>query len=156
MFQDYALSSYALTCALLMYGTCSFRICSGTKPRARLLCEGGSGLGKEGQSSWRHRQEGQAVKSCDKWRNAQTRFLSGAPKQKGDYSSWLGRKRRLEIQACPQDFRLSCLGCDIHTHSPAQKGSTNIILYPFLLRTCSTSPLGHGHGYDCRGPLFAW
>ena len=47
---------------------------------------------------------------------------------------------------------LQDLGCDIHTHAPAQKGSRDIILYPSVLRACSTNPLGHGHGYECHGP----
>ena len=49
--------------------------------------------------------------------------------------------------------RLTTLGCDIHTHAPAKKGSTtSCILYPFVLRTGCANPLGHGHGYACHSP----
>ena len=44
------------------------------------------------------------------------------------------------------------LSCDIHTHTPAKKSSTNFLLYPFLLRKCSAHCLGHGHGYECHRP----
>ena len=40
------------------------------------------------------------------------------------------------------------LGCDIHSHAPALKGSTKFMLYPFVRRTSSTNWLGHGHGYE--------
>ena len=42
------------------------------------------------------------------------------------------------------------LSCDVHTHTPAPKSSTNSKLYPFLLQMSSTNCLGHGHGYECR------
>ena len=32
---------------------------------------------------------------------------------------------------------------------------TNFLLYPFLLRACSTNCLGHGHGYECHSPVLA-
>ena len=41
----------------------------------------------------------------------------------------------------------------IHTHTPAKKSSANFRLYPFLLQTCFTNCLGHGHGYECHSPL---
>ena len=50
---------------------------------------------------------------------------------------------------------LKPVGCDIHTHAPAKKPSTNFILYPLVLRTCSTNPLGHGHGYEYHSPAWA-
>ena len=68
-----------------------------------------------------------------------------------------GPDRRQSQLFCPSTFAakrgkhrdgLMFMGCDIHTHAPAEKGSTNIILYPFVLRQCSTNWLGHGHGYE--------
>ena len=47
---------------------------------------------------------------------------------------------------------LQKLSCDIHTQTPAKKSSTNFLLYPFLLRKCSTNRIGHGHGYECHSP----
>ena len=41
----------------------------------------------------------------------------------------------------------TALSYDIHTHTPAQKSSTNFILYPFVVQRCSTNWLGHGHGF---------
>ena len=41
----------------------------------------------------------------------------------------------------------STLGCDIHTHAPSPQSSTNFLMYPFVLRTCSAnSLLGMGMG----------
>ena len=40
------------------------------------------------------------------------------------------------------------MGCDIHTHAPAKKGSTNFMPYPLDPRKCSTKPVGHGHGRE--------
>ena len=48
---------------------------------------------------------------------------------------------------------MSFLGCAIHTTAPDKKGSTNFIVYPFVIRKCSANPLGHGHGYECHNPL---
>ena len=44
---------------------------------------------------------------------------------------------------------------DIHTHAPANTSYTNFLLYPFVPSKCSTSPVGHGHGYGCHNPLHA-
>ena len=44
-----------------------------------------------------------------------------------------------------QDVRI--MSCDIHTHTPAKKSSTNFQPYPFLLRRCYTNCLGHGRFY---------
>ena len=45
------------------------------------------------------------------------------------------------------------MSCATHTHTPAQKSSTNFILYPFVIQTCSTNWLGHGHGYEWHSSL---
>ena len=39
------------------------------------------------------------------------------------------------------------MSCAIYTHTLARKSSTNFQLYYFAIRVCSTSWLGHGHGY---------
>ena len=48
---------------------------------------------------------------------------------------------------------LQYMSCDIHTHTPVKKSSTNFRLYPFLLRKCSTNCLGHAHGYERHSPV---
>ena len=40
------------------------------------------------------------------------------------------------------------MSCDIHTRTPAQKSSTNFMLYPFVVEQCSTNWLGRGHWYE--------
>ena len=40
------------------------------------------------------------------------------------------------------------VSCDIHTHTPARKSSTNFQLYYFVIQICYTNWLGHGHGYE--------
>ena len=53
------------------------------------------------------------------------------------------------------------LSCDIHTHTPALKSSTNFQLYYFVMRIYSTNWLGHGYGYEwhslvlSQSPLWA-
>ena len=44
------------------------------------------------------------------------------------------------------------LGCDIHTHVPAPNSYTQIVLYQVVPIICSTSTLGHGHGYESHSP----
>ena len=63
--------------------------------------------------------------------------------------------------AAPRTWFSRCLrrgqsmSCDIHTHAPAQKSSTNLnfILYPFFVQTCSINWLGHGHGYEWHSSI---
>ena len=40
------------------------------------------------------------------------------------------------------------MGCDGHTHAPAQKNYTSFIPYPFVVKQCSTNWHGHGRGYE--------
>ena len=42
---------------------------------------------------------------------------------------------------------MQILSCDIHTHTPARKSSTNFQLY-YLLYKLFSNWLGHGHGYE--------
>ena len=49
--------------------------------------------------------------------------------------------------------RSTIVGCDIHTHAPATNGSTNIMLYPFLLRTCLQTLLGIGMGMNVTAQI---
>ena len=63
------------------------------------------------------------------------KFMAFAPR-----SSALGRSRRW---CCTVS-----MSCDIYTHTPAKKSSTNFLLCQFIIRKCSTNRLGHGHGYE--------
>ena len=65
--------------------------------------------------------------------------------------AWSGMKPRPVISSLSSwrsILLLTIMSCDIHTHTPAQKRSTNFILYPFVVERCSTNWLGHGHGYE--------
>ena len=66
----------------------------------------------------------------------------------------LTQSRCLLEKAEPVQITLyaSSLSCDIHTHTPAKKSSTNVPLCRFPLRRCSTKRLGHGHGHDLHSP----
>ena len=46
------------------------------------------------------------------------------------------------------------VSCDIHAHTPAKKSSTNFLLYPSIIRKCSTNWLGHGDGYAWHSPVW--
>ena len=45
------------------------------------------------------------------------------------------------------------MGCDIHTHAPDPKSSTNFQLYYSVAQRCSANCLGHGYGYECHSPF---
>ena len=49
--------------------------------------------------------------------------------------------------------RRAYLSCDIHTHTPARKSSTDCQLYYCVIQMCYANCLGHGHGYECHSPL---
>ena len=68
-----------------------------------------------------------------------------------------GRTRRTIASPCRFAVRLcslSSMSCDICTHTPAWKSSTNFILYPFVVQRCCTSWLWHWHGYEWHSPLY--
>ena len=46
--------------------------------------------------------------------------------------------------------KLARPSCEIHTHTPARKSYSNFQLCYFVVQSCSTDCLGHGHGYECR------
>ena len=40
------------------------------------------------------------------------------------------------------------MSCDIYTHTPARKSSTNLQLYYYVVQIYYTNWLGRGHGYE--------
>ena len=66
------------------------------------------------------------------WRRGARRRCRG-PRARGSGGSTGGRRP---------------VSCDIPTHTPAQKSSTNFLPYVCVIQVCSTKWLGHGHGYE--------
>ena len=40
-----------------------------------------------------------------------------------------------------------------HPDSLLERSSTDFLLCSFVLQSCSTKYLGHGHGYECHSPM---
>ena len=65
----------------------------------------------------------------------------------------LNSTNKIYTEEAAARVRRMALGCDIHTDAPAKKKLVIVIMYTLVLRKCSTDPLGHGHGYECRSPF---
>ena len=48
------------------------------------------------------------------------------------------------------------MSCDIHTHTPAKKSSTNFLLHRCLIRKCYADCFRHGHGHECHSPYHTY
>ena len=61
--------------------------------------------------------------------------------------SKVARRRARAMSASTSQFFMesACRTLLSGTHTPAEKSSRDFRMYPFLLRTCSTNCLGHGH-----------
>ena len=81
-------------------------------------------------------------------------IISPPPPQVADrMENELVRARKVgALRSGRGDEREGRVRCDIRTHTPAKESSTNLLLYPSLLRRCSTSCLGHWHGYEYHSP----
>ena len=64
-----------------------------------------------------------------------------------------GAPRGSSVASWRRNMISALVSCDIYTHTPAKKSSTNFRLYPFLLQTYYTNRVGHGHGYECHSPI---